>query len=174
MKTILKRILANDKGFSLVEILVSTVVIGVGAIGLGLMFSTGNTWVVAKGDDRVALGLAVQRLEHYRQIFVDFGLNGVPVGKTTEDTGNWDEFVGALDPARPAGARSFVRETCVQSFDPKPIDPDPNVRNNLNADNPYTADCLAGAGPAKRITVIVAPTQAQTQGDPVVVQAWLQ
>ncbi|MBI2199782.1 MAG: hypothetical protein HYU42_14460 [Candidatus Rokubacteria bacterium] len=41
-------------------------VVGVAAVGIALMFSFGNTWVVAKGDNRVGLSLAQQKIEQLK------------------------------------------------------------------------------------------------------------
>jgi Tfp pilus assembly protein PilV len=57
---------AGEAGFSVIEVLVSSVVIAIACIGVALMFSTGQTYVNAEGDNRVGLFLAQQRIEQVR------------------------------------------------------------------------------------------------------------
>jgi len=56
----------DQRGFSLLEVIVTAFVVGVAAVGIALMFSFGNTWVVAKGDNRVGLSLAQQKIEQLK------------------------------------------------------------------------------------------------------------
>ena len=43
-----------------------TVIVGIAVIGVALMFGKGSAWVSATGADRVAAGLAQQRIEQIR------------------------------------------------------------------------------------------------------------
>lgn len=58
----------GEAGVALLEVLITAVVVGIAAVGIALMFSFGSTWVVAKGDDRVALSLAQQKIEQLKAI----------------------------------------------------------------------------------------------------------
>ena len=58
--------LRNQRGVLIVEVLVAGVVFAVAIMGLVVMFGWGQTFVVAQGDDRVALYLAQQQIESLR------------------------------------------------------------------------------------------------------------
>lgn len=161
----------GETGIALLEVLVTSVVVGVAVIGLALMFSMGNTFVVAHGDDRVGLGLAQQKLECLRQK----GFAGVVPGNATMVPAYNEppyESSQATPPApdprcsppldSPAGSRNVTRQTCVQYV------------SNTDFNSPaYTADCPVGAVTnTMRMTVTVTPDLVQA--DSVRVQAWLQ
>src|SRR5512134_276378 len=99
---------SSQAGFTIVEVLVAALVAGVAIVGIALMFGSGSAWVSLLGEDRVALGLAEQRIEVIR----DGGWRVTPA-----------EWAEANEPAgTPAsvavGGRSFRRTTCVQYVDP--------------------------------------------------------
>ena len=56
----------GDSGLSIVEVLAATLVVGIAVVGVALMFGKGAAWVSATGDDRIAAGLAQQRIEQIR------------------------------------------------------------------------------------------------------------
>ena len=58
--------LRGTAGLSIVEVLAVTVIVGIAVIGVALMFGKGSAWVSATGADRVAAGLAQQRIEQIR------------------------------------------------------------------------------------------------------------
>ena len=58
--------LRDQRGVFIVEVLVAGVVFAIAVIGLVLMFGWGQTFVVAQGNDRVALYLAQQQIESLR------------------------------------------------------------------------------------------------------------
>jgi Tfp pilus assembly protein PilV len=60
------RILASTAGFTLLDAIVSALVVGIAAMGVLMMFSTGQTFVQASGTDRIAAQLAQQRIEQVR------------------------------------------------------------------------------------------------------------
>ncbi|MGH7412341.1 MAG: type IV pilus modification PilV family protein [Candidatus Methylomirabilis sp.] len=145
--------LGDQAGVSLVEILIAGLVVGVAVIGLALMFSRGNTYVFATGDDRIALGLAEQKIEQIRAAGFGVANPGVVVTEpvTTE----------MVPTGTATKKRSFTRVTCIQYVDP------------ANITSPaYASDCPAGAVTlTKRITVIVTPDQPEA--NPVSLQAWI-
>ena len=51
---------------SILEALIASSVIGIGAVGAVLMFASGQAFVSAEGDNRVAAALAQQRVEQVR------------------------------------------------------------------------------------------------------------
>jgi len=60
------RLLASTAGFTLLEAIVSALVVGIAATGVLMMFSTGQTFVQASGTERIAAQLAQQRIEQVR------------------------------------------------------------------------------------------------------------
>jgi len=55
--------LRGERGVAIIEVLTAAVILAIAVIGLAVMFSWGQSFVVAQGDDRVALYLAQQRIE---------------------------------------------------------------------------------------------------------------
>ncbi|HET8575786.1 MAG TPA: prepilin-type N-terminal cleavage/methylation domain-containing protein [Methylomirabilota bacterium] len=58
--------LRSQAGFSILEVIVAAVVVAIAAIGLSVMYSTGQALVQAQGSNRAALQLAQQRIEQIR------------------------------------------------------------------------------------------------------------
>ena len=56
----------DQSGFALLEVIVSALILSFGAIGIALMFGTGQADIQVQGDDRVTLSLARQKLEELR------------------------------------------------------------------------------------------------------------
>ncbi len=84
-----KQLVAED-GIALLEVLFGGVALGIAIVGLALLFSLGQTSVLAEGDDRVALYLAQQRMEQLRTLGYDYVLSGT----TTEAAGTIPGFPG--------------------------------------------------------------------------------
>ncbi|TMF31927.1 MAG: hypothetical protein E6I30_11315, partial [Chloroflexi bacterium] len=59
-------ILADERGIALLEVLIAGVILSVVTLGLALMFSLGQSSVVAEGGERIALYLAQKRMEELR------------------------------------------------------------------------------------------------------------
>ncbi len=57
---------APQGGILMLEVLVAAVIVAIAAIGLSLMYSTGQALVQAQGLNRVAVQLAQQRIEQIR------------------------------------------------------------------------------------------------------------
>ena len=60
------RILASTSGFTLLEAILSSVIVAIAAMGVLLMFATGQTFVQSSGTDRISAQLAQQRIEQVR------------------------------------------------------------------------------------------------------------
>ena len=60
------RVIASSSGFTLLEAIVSSVVVAIAGIGVLMMFGTGQTFVQSSGTDRIAAQLAQQRIEQVR------------------------------------------------------------------------------------------------------------
>jgi len=99
--------LRNQRGVFIVEVLVAGVVLAISVIGLVLMFSWGQSFVVAQGDDRVALYLAQQRIESLRAS----GYTAVEV--LNSNCGGTPEADEDLT-AGMANSQSFSRHTAVE------------------------------------------------------------
>jgi Tfp pilus assembly protein PilV len=131
--------LGSEAGLMLIEVMMATLVLGIASLGLALMFSRGSADVVAMGDDRIALGLAEQKIEQLRAA----GFGAATTGTAPPESIS-------------SGARTFTRVTCTQYVDPN----DPNGMGSPA----YSSDCLAGIDTGtnpKRITIVVTAAQAQ-------------
>jgi type II secretory pathway pseudopilin PulG len=145
---------AEETGFSLVEVLVAGLVIGVAVIGVSMMFGTGSAWVAALGEDRVGVGLAQQRIEQVRADTISRGWNsssvtvavpGKPIPPEAIDPANCDVIND-----QPAGCRQipkYQRVTCIQYVS------DTDITSPA-----YSSDCAAGEPTStRRVTVTVTP-----------------
>jgi type II secretory pathway pseudopilin PulG len=169
----------GSEGVTLLEVLVTALVLGLAAVGLALMYSMGNTFVVAKGDNRVALGLAQQKIEQVKALALPGTIDCIPIGgpgalntpqappascTLTAPPAQPRTYNESPVPLTTGGTGRYSRLTCVQYV----------ANTNFDA-NPFTgmATCTPGAiSNALRITVIVT-TPNQQESDPVVVQTWV-
>lgn len=127
----------GEAGIALLEVLIAGVILGVTALGVALLLSSGRTYIVAQGDNRAALYLAQQGIE--QQVARGFP----PSGSDTT------EILGGL-----GGTQSFTRAMCVNFvFDDDPTSPS------------SCTDCAGGTctGNTVRVTVTVTPSLAQAQ-----------
>jgi hypothetical protein len=60
------RILASRSGFTLLEAVLSALLVAIAGMGVLMMFSNGQTAVYSSGQDRIAAQLAQQRIEQIR------------------------------------------------------------------------------------------------------------
>jgi type II secretory pathway pseudopilin PulG len=58
--------LASAAGFTILEAIVSAMIVGVAGMGVLMMFGTGQTFIQGSGTDRTAAELAQQRIEQVR------------------------------------------------------------------------------------------------------------
>ena len=135
--------LRGQRGEVLIEALVAGVILAIAVVGLASLFGSGQSFVVAEGDERAAIFLAQQKIERLRSL----GFACIPVGTgnsvVSDCTGtppqDYDETPEEL------GFPRHTRTTVVQCVDP-------NSFNPVGCPNPITA---------KRITVTVDPQMAQ-------------
>ena len=73
----------GQEGMGILEILIAGAVLALAVVGLALMFSEGQSYAVADGDDRVAIALAQEKIEHVRSL--GFRCIPVPAGPGTAD-----------------------------------------------------------------------------------------
>jgi hypothetical protein len=122
-------------------VLMAGIVVGIAIVGVALMFSSARSFIVAQGDDRVALYLAQEKLEQLRAL----GFSAIPTGPGGFCPGTtcYDE-TGLT--AGVANAQTFRRVTTVDCV----------AKSNLNAS-------IACPNPPvlKRITVMVTPSMRQ-------------
>ena len=131
--------LRGECGVAIIEVLTAAVILAIAVIGLAVMFSWGRSFVVAQGDDRVALYLTQQRIESLRAsgYTVVEALNS-NCGGTPEADENLTAGAG--------NAQSFTRQTAVE---------------HVNDTNLATPECGTDT---IRITVTVTPTMVQSYG----------
>ena len=58
-----RRTLTGQEGFTLIEILAAAIILGIAVVGLTLLLSRGQAFIVAQGDTRIALYLTEQKIE---------------------------------------------------------------------------------------------------------------
>jgi type II secretory pathway pseudopilin PulG len=139
----------GQRGVALLEVLVAGVVLGIAVVGLAAMFSSGQSFVVAEGDERVAIFLAQQKIEQLRA--AGFGCipgTGFVVAPECPPQ-DYNETPAEL------GSPRYSRITTVQCVDPSTFDP-------VACPDPVTA---------KRITVTV--TSQMAQADSITVDSGL-
>jgi len=167
--------LRGSEGFGIVEVMAVTVIVGIAVIGVALMFGKGSAWVSATGVDRVAAGLAQQRIEQIRGCGWDAAtrwpaddsscpaLTGAPLTPVPL-TG-----LGLLPPETGLSGGSnhtFTRTTCIQYVDPK-------TSQGL-AEPAFDPSCQPGTATSMvRITVVVRSSSNQPETSPVTLQAWM-
>ena len=66
----------NARGTVLIEALVAGVVLAIALIGLASLFNSGQSFVLAEGDQRAGIFLAQQKIENLRSL----GFACIPVG----------------------------------------------------------------------------------------------
>src|SRR5438874_4120404 len=71
-----RRTLTGQEGFTLIEILAAAIILGIAVVGLTLLLSRGQAFIVAQGDTRIALYLTEQKIERLRAL--GFGAAWVP------------------------------------------------------------------------------------------------
>ena len=126
-------------GASLLEVLICSAVVALGALGVALMFGTGQALITGEGDNRVAVYLAQQRIEWSRAQGFTGALNAPG---TTAETLN-----EALDPpSGPSDTVYWTRTTVIECVDAN--------------DYSSPADCAATPAPPKRVAVTVQSTPA--------------
>ena len=139
-------VVSGQSGVALLEVLMAGVILAIAIIGLAAMFSWGQSFVVAQGDDRVALYLAQQRIESLRAsgYTAAEALNS-NCGGTPDADENLTAGVG--------NAQSFTRQTAVE---------------HVNDTNLTTPECGTDS-----IHITVTVTVNMLQGDPVTLQTVL-
>lgn len=59
-------LLASPAGFTILEAVISALIVGIAGMGVLMMFGTGQTYIQSGGTDRIAAQLAQQRIEQVR------------------------------------------------------------------------------------------------------------
>ena len=133
-------------------------ILAIAVVGLSLMLSSGQSLVMADGDERVGLYLAQQKIEKLRTL----GLRCIPVGTSADAVGpepgcgsstqqDYNETPAEL------GFSRYRRLTVVECVDPQTFSP--------------TAPCPDPVT-AKRITVTVDP-EMMREADPITISSVL-
>ena len=133
----------DQRGLSFVEVLVAAVVVAIAAIGVAVMFATGQTYINAEGDNRVSLFLAQQRIEQVRALGYS-ALFASPPSTATQAV-----------PNHPGYTRSVVI-TCIP-------------RDDYSAPG---ETCVSGSS-ALNITVTVSVSPADAKSPPIVLSSIL-
>ena len=148
---------SREAGFTLLEVLIAGVILAIAVVGLTLMLSSGQSFVMADGDERVGLYLSQQKIEKLRTL----GLRCIPVG-TSADVVGPEPGCGAStqqdynETPADLGSSRYSRLTVVECVDPQTFTP--------------TAPCPDPVT-AKRITVTVDPEMREA--DPITISSVL-
>lgn len=124
-------LLSDKRGVALLEVLIAGVIFAITIIGLAYMFSSGQSFVVAHGDESVALYLGQQKIEELTVA----GFSTVLVGT----------FTDPLIQAGASGTQNFERVTTVDCVSPT------DYASVITCPTPSTSIL------AKRVTVTVTP-----------------
>ena len=146
---------SSSRGIALLEVLISGAILAIAVVGLSLMLSSGQSLVMADGDERVALYLAQQKIEHLRAL----GLRCIPVGTSADAVGPESGCFSQQDyneAPEQLGFPRYRRLTVVECVDPQTFAP--------------TAPCPDPVT-AKRITVTVDPQMREA--DPITISSVL-
>jgi hypothetical protein len=146
---------ASEHGLAVMEVIMTSFVLGVVVVGVALMLSSARSFVVAQGDTRVAFYLAQEKLENIGAL----GFAAVPINPGGACAGPPYGPTCYNEPGLTAGedqVQTFTRVTSVECV----------AKNNLN-----TAIACPTPQVLKRITVTVTPSMHQA--DPVVLQTVL-
>ena len=101
------RTLASTAGFTLLEAVLSSVLVAIAGMGVLMMFSTAQTFVQSSGTDRIAAQLAQQRIEQVRA--TGYGTKFPPDPRA--------ETIWTLVPNNPGYERTTViTEVCSTNF----------------------------------------------------------
>jgi type II secretory pathway pseudopilin PulG len=101
------RILASTSGFTLLEALLSSLIVGIAGMGVLMMFSTGQTFVQSSGTDRISAQLAQQRIEQVRA--TGYGTKFPPDPR--------EETIWTLVPNNPGYERmTVITDVCSTNF----------------------------------------------------------
>lgn len=125
-----KHRLGGAEGIAILEVLIAGVVLAIAIIGLALMFSSGQSLVVAEGDERVSIYLAQQKIERLRALLfrcIPVGITGDAVGPEADCPAETQQDYN--EDGAELGFPGYRRTTVVQCADPDtfaPRDPCPD------------------------------------------------
>lgn len=173
LRSTLRSALRGTAGVGIVEVLAVTLIVGIAVIGVALMFGKGSAWVSATGADRVAAGLAQQRIEQIRACGWNVA-TADPLDPTAPSCPGLPEALplptglGVLlpDPDIPAGNnQTFSRRVCIQYVDP-------TTAKGLDA-RPFAPPACPPGDPTSMIRVTVVVKSSLPETSPVTLQAWM-
>jgi len=147
------RSLRGQQGFAILEILMGGLVLAIAVLGVALIFSEGQSFAVADGDDRVALALAQEKIEHVKSL----GFNCIPTPAGPGSPNTPMPVIGTCpDDANAQAARTF-NETPLGRY----VSRQTQV---FCADAVTLAAAFTGCATAKFIRVQVTPIMAKGRG----------
>lgn len=142
---------SRQSGSVILEVLISSVIVGVAVVGVALMFATGQAYITAEGDNRVALFLAQQKIEQLRAL-------GYTALAVTDNSVTEPPATAAPEDPVP-NHPGYIRTWSVACVD----------------QNDYTSRvaCAGATSPAKRIRVTVQTSLPNPRATPVTLQSVL-
>ena len=144
--------LASEQGMAILEVLIAGVILALAVVGIALMFSEGHSYVVAEGDDRVAIALAQQKLEAVRAL----GFSCIPIGGPGPAGVPMTAISGCADTTATQAARTY-NEGPLGRYASRTV--------IVECANPDTMAAQACPSPvsARKITVDITPTMAKAK-----------
>jgi len=139
----------DQPGFTMIEVLIAAAVVGISAIGLALMFGTGQAFITAEGDNRVAVYLAQQKMERCRALGFGSVLASATLPSTT--TARIDPSKADLNPCVDTPTDTCDANTLVCYTRTTVID----CVSSDDYNYPPPADCTASPHPPLHIAVTV-------------------
>ena len=170
--------LRGQAGLGIVEVLAVMVVIGIAVVGVALMFGRGSAWVSAIGDNRVAAGLAQERIEQIRATPWGTASSEIPADVCAAAAGTQSRLTGtgcliADEPIQAGNAHTFTRTVCIQHVG---TDEALGKMEGVGAktEPAYVPDeCPRSQVPSKMIRATVVVRSSQPETTPVTLQAWM-
>jgi len=141
---------------------ISTVIVGIAAVGLAVMYSTGQAYVQGEGENRIALFLAQQRIEQIRAL--GFAGAAALITDTTDDTEPpasvvEDPICNGITPCPPSPHPGYIRTTSIVCVAPD---------NFTDREDCPTSPTLPNA---LWMTVTVQTTPTDPKASPITLQA---
>lgn len=138
---------------ALLEVLIAGVILALAVVGIALMFSEGQSYVVAEGDDRVAIALAQEKLEAVRAL----GFSCIPLGGPGTAGTPMTVLSGCPDTTETQVARTY-NEAPLGRYTSRTVVVECANPNTLLAEVP----CASPVN-ARKITVEVTPQMAKAK-----------
>jgi prepilin-type N-terminal cleavage/methylation domain-containing protein len=167
----------RQRGYALIEVLIASIVVGIGVLGVSLMLTHGSAFTASQGVSQVELYLAEQKLERLRVMgYVGTAVLassdvGATAGCGTDAEPCYNETLQGSGAVRSGQGQSFTRLTCVDYV----ADSGPPYPTACPGTLPAQPPCWSSAANlscTKRVRVTVQPLNqaAVARPDPITLE----